>query len=271
MVNKMRICFSSFGILALTACGGAGIPTLNPTQAVLSTSDSGVTLQSDSLDLTFVREPGYDRGVFTGAKAAPDADTGQEHALLFSEGDQTFAALLVTEDDGTISAEAFFDRTADAATPTTGRATLTGTYVSTFTSGDNNLAGPIEGLLSLNADFDSMTITGGVTDRTILIAFGETTLPFKLKEELDIVFPEMDLTQNGIFAGSGDREVPNDEDPAHPLRVTTEVFGVLDGEDVTTAEAVGAVTVETVTNGSSGITTFVGTTREVGTFAIGHK
>ncbi len=264
--------FVLFGILgfAVAGCGGAGSSSLNSENAVISVDASGVTLQTNDIDQTFTLDPDLDRGAFAGASAEFGDDSDIRQTLYFSQGDQSFAALLATIEDGS-SADTFFDLNVETPTFPEGSAALTGSYVGLFVGDGVQISGPIEGLLTLSLDFDEMTLNGSVTDRTILFPVFGTELPFVLNEELNIVFPEMRIGRDGVFSGRGERDVPSREDPDNVAEVTTEVFGALTGSTVGDLEAVGSVSVEAVSNGAQGISTVEATTREVGVFAIGHN
>jgi len=253
--------------LCLSACGGGtSFPVINAENAVLEASETAITLTTNDLDLTMDFDPDLDLGPFTGARTVLSEEDGHDQVLLFSETDQSFAALLLTREESA-NADAFFGRSdADVILPA-GQANLTGNYVGTYVLGDTGFSGPMSGVLSLDVDFDEMTLNGGVTDRVIVLF----DLPFTLNEEQDIVFPTMKINANGTFSAVGDRSIPSTDDPDRPIDITTEVTGAFAGGGNTGLEAAGEVVVETITTGTRGITTQTATSKEVGVFVVGHE
>lgn len=252
-------------VLTLPACGGSNSQpyVINPENAALAANEMSVTLTTTDLNVTLERDPDFDRGPFSGASDLNDDNEGM--ILGYSEGEATFAAFLVNQETET-SADSFFGRIGEQSALPSGEATLEGTYIGTFTTGDQFISGrQIVGEAVLTVDLEAMTVRGDVTNQTIEIF----DLPFVLSEELDVIFPEAEILPNGAFTSTGEHIVANTENSTE-TSVTTDWSGLVAGETLDDLEVVGRVDIVAITEGASNLSDLVGTTRQSGVFVVGH-
>jgi hypothetical protein len=246
------------GCLALAACGS------NASAPSFTVDSETIAFQSAGIDLTLPRNSGFDGGSFLGAA---DLVEGKGQIFAISEGDATFAAILVTRNDGVV-AETFFGRTTTSNALPTGQATLEGSYVGVFeNSEDDSLMSYITGTAVFEVDLDAMTISGEVTEATTdLFGLG---LPFVLDEDARISFPESTILSNGTF-GTIDELTSVDEETGDETVLTTDYSGLLGGKTAETAELVGTVTRSSITTGVRNNSSVTSTGRQTGVFAAGH-
>lgn len=257
-VHSLIRSLTPLGCLTLAACGST-------TDVPSFTVDSQtIAFQTKNNDLVLPLNERFDAGSFLGAAELED---GEGQILALSEGDETFAAILLTRNEGVV-AETFFGRTAQLGALPTGRATLEGSYVGVFENSENDtFRSYITGTAVFDVDLDAMTISGEVTEATTDLF--ELGLPFVLDEDARISFPESTILADGTFGTIDEQTTVNEEDGRETIE-TTDYSGVLGGSTAEGAELVGTVTRSFVTTRAQNNASITTTGQQTGVFAAGH-
>lgn len=226
-----------------------------------------LSITADDVDLNIPLYPDYDRGTFIAARTDRD-DEGNQYVLALSETDNTFAAYLITRDDGATS-QSFIGRTTELDALPTGVATLTGTYVGAFVNEErDNLRSYITGDTTIDVDFDAMTIAGRVENRTADLF--ELGIPFVLEDELATIdLAETSIAKDGSFSGENTRDAVF-EDTTTTGEVAVNYAGLIGGASVDAPEIVGTIDVLRTSSGVTGVSSFQTSGRETGVFVVGH-
>jgi hypothetical protein len=228
-----------------------------------------LSVTGTNIDVSLPLDPNYDRGTFVGAKGSGNGNTSVQ-TLALSETGNTFAAYLLTRDEGATS-QSYIGRTVELDSLPTGQATLTGTYVGSFHEDSDRLRAYITGDAIVNVDFDEMTISGRIENRTAdLFDLG---LEFTLNDEIAVIeLPETSIDRNGLFSGDSvsDSVVAADGSfltEASTMTETINYSGLIGGASVDSPEVVGTIQ---VLRTSTDPDNFRIPETETGVFAIGH-
>jgi len=191
----------------LSGCsGGSDLFPVTDSGASFAVTEDTLTLSAEAGDVALPLDEGFDRGTFLGAAQTTSAN--QQRILALSESEATFAGLLINRASGT-TVDTYFGRTAPLATAPTGQADLAGTYVGPFVpNADEDFVAfeaYITGDVSLDVDFDAMTLGGAISNReAVLTTQAETDdapEPFAL---VDVRLDSVTITQSGEFSGIAD-------------------------------------------------------------------
>jgi hypothetical protein len=257
--------------MILTSCSAAGpdLDITNPSNASFLQSEGFLSIVADGVDQSLPRYPDYDRGTFI---AATDTEgrAGEGYILAISETDNTFAAYLLTRNEGATS-QSYIGRTVTAESLPTGTASLTGTYVGSFVNEDEDtLRAYISGDASIDINFDAMTIEGMIENRTTRL-YG---LPFEFTLEEDLSTIELvqtDILRDGAFAGTSEYMIPStDEGDKGVTNNVVSFAGLIGGASSGAPEVVGEIEVERTTTDIRMNANFESTSLETGVFAVGH-
>jgi len=196
----MRFVLCAAACAALVACGGS--QSSRSFQA--DVAEDTISLSDIDLDVTFERDTSRDpEAIFALASDTPE--DGPARYLAASTSDATRAAILISHGDTASTADVFFDQIIAPTAPTTGRGTFEGAYFGTFTFQEqNNLMARIDGTAKFAVNFDTLSISGFIRDRTSPL-FGvedQDQVPLLFDLSTSLLLETADIDENGAFNGN---------------------------------------------------------------------
>jgi len=189
-----------------------------------------------------------------------DGDDGYTIAFV-STGEGTVAGGTSFADGGDFFTGAFFARTAESDMPTTGSATFTGDYVGMLVAEDTQASAfgaGFTGTASLTVDFEDATVSGSITDRSLVSLITDDDFPDT--SVADVTLVGTTLSETGSFTGQVTGGAYSSGTSTSAVAPTSTYSGLIGGPAAD--EAVGAVEMTHILDSNN--------TLEIGAFAAGH-